>query len=340
MNFPAACLSLLKGKDWSEDESFRIFKRIFLGKIPEAQAKALVLLLAKKGESPSELLGCLKALRTLEKPVSLKVSGVMDTCGTGGDQSGSLNISTLAALVIAGAGGKVAKHGNRGFSSPCGSSDLMESFGINLRTSPKKMFGALTKIGMGYFHAPLYHPVFSKVQSLRRGLKVRTIFNLLGPLSNPVQLSAQLIGVSSPQVFKLYAEVLRRLKNPAKVLLCHSVDGMDEMTTSSDTEMAWIEEGKVEFFRLNSSTLGLPVSKRSDLVGGSIATNHRISLCLLQGQTSGKRHLKNVILLNAAAGLWILGKAKSLREGIALAQASLDKGKAYQILCLLKKITK
>jgi anthranilate phosphoribosyltransferase len=334
MKLSAVYLKLLQGQALRLNEAQQVFALLFKQKLSEAQAKALLLLLAHKGEEPEEMLGCLKALRALEPVISNKKREILDTCGTGGDRSHSLNISTLAAIVIAGAGGKVAKHGNRSITSRCGSSDLMEALGVNLSAKPQKMLRAVES-GLGYFHAPFYHPVFSRVQPLRRKLGVKTVFNLLGPLTNPVRLSAQLIGISSPENFDLYAEVLRRLRYPERVLLCRSLDGMDELTTSADSEIAWIEKGKVRRSLFKIKSLGFKPAVKKDFAGGDVRTNQKLALRILTGKLKGP--LRDIVILNAGAGLWILKKARNLKEGIRLAGNAVDSGKAFQALQRLKK---
>jgi len=190
---------LISGKNLSEKESRGIFLAAFSQKIGFSEVKTVLLLLAKKGESAEEISGCLKALTELEPPRSTKLAGLIDTCGTGGDGSHSINVSTLAAIVAAGAGARVAKHGNRAITSRTGSSDLLEAFGVNLDAGPEKMIRAIRKYGIGYFHAPFYHPVFSRVQQLRRQIGVKTVFNYIGPLANPLKLEGQMIENRTPR---------------------------------------------------------------------------------------------------------------------------------------------
>jgi len=207
MRIEKSITRLLQRRNLTETEAYGVFGDLFDQKLTMPEAKALLLLLAEKGETVDEVRGCLNALRKREPVLRAPAGGVMDTCGTGGDGSHSINVSTLAAFVIAGAGGKVAKHGNRAVSSKSGSSDLMESFGIKLDAKPRRMIESISRNGIGYFHAPFYHPVFSKVQPLRKALGVRTIFNLLGPLVNPVKIRYQLVGVAKREFLDLYARI-------------------------------------------------------------------------------------------------------------------------------------
>jgi len=257
----------------------------------------------------------------------------MDTCGTGGDARRTINISTLVAFVIAGAGGKIAKHGNRAISSRSGSSDLMESFGVKLDAAPKKMIEAIRCSGLGYFHAPFHHPVFAKMQPLRRALKRRTILNLLGPLVNPMQLDYQLVGVSEKRLVPLYAKVLSKLGRKA-ALVYHSNDGMDEISTSAPTTATWVTPNKTHRIIIQPNAYGLKKASLRDLAVDSIAKSAHRAKNILTGKDKGPT--RDVIVLNAAYGLWLCGKARSVREGIVLAKASIDSGRALNALKQLK----
>ncbi len=335
---PASFLvRLLPGKDLAPLEAKQLFHKIFRGQIPESQIKSALVLLAKKGETAQEVLECLHALQSLEKPARLFIPGLMDTCGTGGDGKQSLNISTLAALVIAGAGGKVAKHGNRGISSRCGSSDLMEALGVKLDAPKSRMIESIRRFGIGYFHAPFYHPVFSKMQALRKKIKTRTIFNLLGPLANPIRVSAQLVGVSSPRTLKLYAGVLQAGQSRSS-LVCHSKDGLDEISTQTSTDVAKISKGQVIWGRIEPRRLGFRASKEGIPKVRSISESRNMAIKLLQNKLKGPA--RDTVILNAAAGLWISGKAKGLREGIEMADHSVRSGNAYRALLGLREISR
>lgn len=327
MNFSRSLAGLLQGRNLTAAEAENFLEGVVRKKISKAQAKAALLLLAQKGESAEEVLGCLRAVRRLEPVYRHSFKKLLDTCGTGGDGSHSLNISTLAAIVIAGAGGKVAKHGNRGLSSKCGSSDVLEALGLTLYSSASSISRSIKKNGIGYLHAPAHHPVFAQVQPLRRELKTRTVFNLLGPLVNPFTPQYQLIGVASKKVFELYIQVLRKLKVTA--LICRSLDGMDEISITHPTETALISKGKVRRFKINPrkyfrKTSGLSVK------GGNPYKNAGISKSILRSELRGPG--RDMVVLNAAAGLWLLGIAKSLKQGVQKAEQSLNSGKAYEAL--------
>lgn len=327
---------LLAGRSLSDSEAFAIFGALFEDCLHDHQARSLLLLLAAKGESSDELWGAVRALRKLEKPTGPRIRGLMDTCGTGGDKSHSINVSTLAAFVAAGAGARIAKHGNRAISSRSGSSDLMESLGVNIGAPPARMFEALRKAGLGYFHAPDYHPVFAKLQPLRRRIGRRTILNLLGPLVNPMRLDHQLVGVSEKRLLPLYAAVLAKLDRRS-ALVCHSADGMDELSTAHATRAIGIRQGRIRSIIIHAKGFGLQRATRRDLCVPDPSRSHRIAKNILAGRERGPK--RDAVILNAACALWISGHARSLRQGVRLARESLESGRALNVLKKLRKIT-
>ena len=328
---------LLRGTDLTLSESRAFFRQLFTGAIPFTKAKSFLLLLAQKGETADEFLGCLRALQALEKPIGPRIPGLMDTCGTGGDGRKTINISTLVALVIAGAGGKIAKHGNRAISSKSGSSDLMEAFGVKLDAAPRKMIAAIRRSGLGYFHAPFFHPVFAAVQPLRRSLRRPTILNLLGPLANPMRLDHQLVGVSRKHLIPLFAKVLSKLGRRT-ALVCHSNDGMDEISTSVPTTVAWVTPGKVRMSVIRPGSYGLRKASLKHLSVDSVGKSKLRAQKILAGKERGPA--RDMVVLNAAFGLLLCGKARSVQEGIALAQKSIDSGKALKVLKQLKAMAR
>ena len=328
---------LLRRTDLTLSESRAFFRQLFTGAIPFTKAKSFLLLLAQKGETADEFLGCLRALQALEKPIGPRIPGLMDTCGTGGDGRKTINISTLVALVIAGAGGKIAKHGNRAISSKSGSSDLMEAFGVKLDAAPRKMIAAIRRSGLGYFHAPFFHPVFAAVQPLRRSLRRPTILNLLGPLANPMRLDHQLVGVSRKHLIPLFAKVLSKLGRRT-ALVCHSNDGMDEISTSVPTTVAWVTPGKVRMSVIRPGSYGLRKASLKHLSVDSVGKSKLRAQKILAGKERGPA--RDMVVLNAAFGLLLCGKARSVQEGIALAQKSIDSGKALKVLKQLKAMAR
>ncbi len=336
MEFNKALLPLLEGKHLTRNTSQQVFTSLIKGELDPLKAKALLLLLALKGETADEVLGCLRAVRRFEPAQKLKLSNLIDNCGTGGDNKQSFNISTLAAFVIAGAGGKVAKHGNRAVSSKCGSSDLMEALGVNLNARRGRMIEAIEKAGIGYFHAPLYHPAFLKLQGLRRELKTRTIFNLLGPLLNPFDLKYQLIGVAKKSYVKLFAEVLKQLK-VKNALVVNSDAGEDEISAQGMTYAGLIHKGKIQYLKIYPPHSPIKGASASKLRGGSAMQNKKTAEHLLRGKLKGL--LRETVLINAGAALVILGQANNLHEGFHLAAQSLDSGRALQALVKLRGIS-
>lgn len=326
-------IRLITGRSLTLREARKFFKLLFAGAVPWTKAKSFLLLLAKKGETAEELLGCLRALRALEKPIGPKIPGLMDTCGTGGDGRRTINISTLAALVIAGAGGKVAKHGNRAISSKSGSSDLMEAFGVKLDADPRKMIQAVKRFGLGYFHAPYYHPAFARMQFLRKAIGRRTILNLLGPLVNPMRLDHQLVGVSEKRLVPLFAKVLSKLGRKT-ALVYHSADGMDEISTSVPTTVAWVMPDKVRMETIHPRIYGFKKAPLKRLLVHSVKESKIRAGSILTGKEKGPA--RDTIILNAAYGLLLCGLAGTIREGIDHAKDSIASGRALKVLKQLK----
>ena len=329
---------LLEGKQLGFIEASSFFTALFQEQIPDAKAKAVLLLLARRGESSDELRACVEALRKLEPELKAPCPDLIDTCGTGGDGSHSVNVSTLAAFVIAGAGGHVAKHGNRAISSKSGSSDFLEALGVKIDAPASQMKASLKKNGIGYFHAPLYHPVFARVQPLRKSLGVRTIFNLLGPLVNPFRVAYQLTGVSRPEHLELYAEVFRRRPELKRALICRSEEGWDEISVLRPTKYYLVEKGRVKAGVIDPRKLGVAGGRLQDLKGGSPARNAFLAKKILNGTQRGP--LRNLIVINAAAGLWTAGLAKNLNHGVLLAGSAIDSGRALGALQGLVQVSR
>lgn len=334
--FSAALPGLLTGKKLSRSQAALLFDTCFTGKVTPQQIKNLLVLLARRGETAEDLLGCLDAVRKNEPQIKERITGLLDTCGTGGDGSRSINISTLAALAAAGAGCKVAKHGNRAFSSKCGSSDLLEALGVKLDAASGKMIRA-AKAGFGYFHAPYYHPAVAGMHPVRKQIGIKTIFNLLGPLANPMKLESKLAGVSSLENFKMFTEILKKA-GVKRVLLVYCVgDSLDEISCSVPTHAALITGGKVKKFTIDPKKLGFKPVPKSRLSVASLEESKRKALKVLQGKEKGP--ILDVILINAGAAIWIAGKAKNLAEGIEKARQSVRSGRAYQSLKKLVEIS-
>jgi anthranilate phosphoribosyltransferase len=252
---------------------------------------------------------------------------VIDTCGTGGDRSGTFNISTVAAIVVAGAGVPVAKHGNRAASSTCGSADLLEALGVTIDLDAAGVERCLAEAGIGFMFAPVFHPAFGHAAPVRRELRVPTFFNFLGPLTNPARPAAQVVGVSDERMLPLMAEVLARRGTRAK--LFRGEDGLDELTITGPSVVLDVRDDQVRETRLDPSALGIARGSREDLRGGDAAGSARIARSILEGELGPKR---DVVILNAGAALEVAGVAADLNEGLVLAGGSIDDGKAAEAL--------
>jgi anthranilate phosphoribosyltransferase len=261
--------------------------------------------------------------------------GAIDTCGTGGDAKGTYNISTAAAFVVAGAGVPVAKHGNRSISSRSGSADVLAALGVNIDCAPEMIARSIGECGLGFMFAPAHHAAMHHVAKARTELGTRTIFNLLGPLANPAGTKYQLVGVFSEQWVEPLARVLGLL-GVERAWVVHGDDGLDELTTTGVSHVAALDGGTISTFRIVPKNAGLPESRPEDLVGGDAIENAAHLRALLQGM---KGPFRNIVLLNTAAALLVAGKAKSLRDGVALAEAAIDSGKAKAVLDALVELS-
>jgi len=333
---------LLVGKDLTAPKAEQVFNTLFSGKALDEQfAKTLLIFLRKKGEHSNELTGLVRAIRKLEKPITkLRYSDLVDGCGTGGDGTNTFNISTIASIVAAGAGVHVAKHGNRSISSRCGSADLLEALGVKIDAPRKRMLKALKKCNLAYLHAPLYHRAFKALQPIRkelmRKLKVRTIFNVVGPLVNPLRPRRQAVGVFQKDLVPVVAETIKKL-GFQHALVFRSNDGMDELSTTAKSSVIEVNKGKVKSYRLSPKKLGFCLGKPEALKGGGPHLNRKIAVELLSGEKQGTQ--RDVVILNAAAILYASGKAKSLKEGIRLAHKSIDSKSAQEVLKQLARIS-
>lgn len=322
-----ALLALVaQGRSLSESEAEAAFDIIMSGDATPSQMGAFLMALRVRGETVDEIAGAARAMRA--KAVALDAPpGTIDTCGTGGDSSGSFNISTASALVVAGCGVPVAKHGNRALSSKSGSADVLTALGVNIEADLLLVRACLWEIGIGFLMAPRHHSATRHVAPTRVELGTRTIFNLLGPLSNPAHARRQLVGVFAPEWVRPMAEVLGRLGGE-RAWVVHG-DGLDELTTAGPTTVAALEGGRVETFEVVAQDAGLPAARLDDLRGGEPADNARLMHELLAG-IGGP--LRDVVLLNSGAALLIAGQAASLADGVELAARSIDSGAAGRIL--------
>jgi anthranilate phosphoribosyltransferase len=327
---------IVAGADLSKDEAREVMGEIMRGEATQAQIGAFITALRMKGETADEIAGCAMAMRENAIPVTPERNGLVDTCGTGGDGSGTFNISTTAAFVAAGAGLPIAKHGNRSVSSRCGSADLLQALGVNMELGPDQVARCIDEVGIGFLFAPMLHPAMKHALGPRREIGLRTIFNILGPLCNPARARRQVLGVYDERMTELLAEVLRTL-GAEHVLVVHGADNLDELSVTGTNKVSQLREGCIETYSLDPLDLGLPRARLSDLAGGSVEENAATTKALLEGAWGPKR---DVLLLNAAAALVVGGKAASLREGLVLAAEALDNGSARKKLSQLVEFSR
>lgn len=318
---------LLNKQDLSINESELLMEEMLQGKLNNSQIASFLTALRMKGETVDEILGFINVMR--KHMVKIKTSGlVIDTCGTGGDGKGTFNISTAAALIVAGAGVSVAKHGNRNASSLCGSADVLGALGVEINLSPKLAETMLQKTGFTFLFAPLFHPAMKYVAQVRKELKIRTVFNFLGPFVNPAQVKRQIIGVPSIDLAEKLSKVAVNLDYEHLMLVANE-DGLDEISLSSSTHMFEIKKRKVRETIINPQTFGFRKASIEEIKGGDAETNAKIIKSILNGENSAR---KEIVVLNSAAALYVSSKAKSLIEGIALADKSIKEGKAKKVL--------
>jgi anthranilate phosphoribosyltransferase len=330
----------------SREEARAVMANVLSGACSDIQIAALLVALHMKGETVEEIVGFAEAIRAAATPLHLHqnstvdVSGterdaLVDTCGTGGDASGTFNISTATALVVAGAGVRVAKHGNRSISSHCGSADVMEALGVNISLPPARIAACLEEVGIAFLFAPAMHSAMKYVQPARRELRLRTVFNLLGPLTNPARASAQVVGVYSAALVDKLAEALSML-GLHRAMVVHGTDGLDEITVTGPTRVAEVREGTVRTYEVTPEDFGLSRSPMEQLVGGDAGRNAAIIREILAGRKSACR---DVVLLNAAAALVAGNRADHLRDALPLAAQSIDSGAATARLEALIRFT-
>ncbi|UCC60046.1 MAG: anthranilate phosphoribosyltransferase [Dehalococcoidia bacterium] len=319
-----ALARIVTGNDLSMDEAKDVMGEIMQGQATPAQIAAFITGLRMKGETAEEIAGCAQAMMENAIRVKSKHSVVVDTCGTGGDSSGTFNISTTVAFVAAGAGLAVAKHGNRSVSSKCGSADLLQAFGVNLELNAEQVARCIDEVGIGFLFAPLLHPAMKHALGPRQEIGLRTIFNILGPLCNPAGTRRQLLGVYASDLTDLLAEVLRAL-SAEHALVVHGADGLDELSTTGPNKISQVYNGRIETYYLDPQELGLPRAKLADLAGGTAEDNAATTRAILSGEQGPKR---DIVLLNAAAVLMAGGMAQDFGDGLVQAAVAIDSGNA------------
>jgi len=328
MNPREAVVALASPRDLTREEAASVMKAIMTGEATPAQVGAILTALSMKGAGSGELAGFAGAMREFARPFPHGLTGpCIDTCGTGGDESGTFNVSTAAAFVVAGAGLPVVKHGNRSVTSRCGSADVLTTLGARLEIPPEGMAGVLRSTGIAFLYAPLYHPAMKRVAGIRQELGLKTIFNLLGPLTNPAGARFQLLGVYRPDVVVPMAGVLQLL-GAERAMVVHG-GGLDEITTTGPTRVAEVGAGGIREYRIEPGDFGIPLSDMSDLRGGDAAENARILREVLSGEHGAAR---DAVLLNAGAAISLGGPARSMAGGISLAEEAIDSGTAIEKL--------
>ncbi len=304
-------------------------ERMMAGAMPAEDVRAFLTGLASRGETADELAAAVETLRAHAVPLPLASSlELCDTCGTGGDQRGTFNISTLSALAAAAAGVRIAKHGNRAASSRCGSADVLSALGLNLEAPPARVAQSIDELGFGFCFAPLFHPAMKAVADVRRALGIRTIFNLIGPLANPALLTFQLVGVPEARLMRPIAQALQHL-GIRHGMVVHGLDGLDEVTTTGETEVLEVRGKTLKAFRIRPEELGVSRVSLEDLRGGDVQENARIAREVLGGRPSPKRH---IVALNAGCAIYVADQAASIPEGLAKADAALESGRALALL--------
>ena len=326
---------LIDRRDLSRIEAAAAMDAIMSGAATNAQIAAFLTALRMKGETVEELIGFAQVMR--QKVVRIRTHGdevaaltgtdremLIDTCGTGGDATGTFNVSTATAFVVAGAGLRVAKHGNRSVSSLCGSADVVEALGINLELRPQQVGRCIDEVGLGFLYAPLLHTAMKHVMPARREMGIRTVFNMLGPLTNPAGANAQIIGVYAAALTEPLARVLAEL-GTVRAFVVHGADGLDEISNTGESQISEVREGLVRTFTVRPEDFGIPRAAIADLRGGDREQNAQIIRALLEGEPGPRR---DIVLMNAAAALVAGGRARDLKDGVGLAARSVDDGAA------------
>jgi anthranilate phosphoribosyltransferase len=327
---------LLRRDDLTTEEASAAMSVIMDGGAQPSQIAGLLIALAMKGERPTEVVGFARTMRERATRLSQDYRPVFDTCGTGGDRAHTFNVSTVAALVLAACGVRVAKHGNRSASSRCGSADLFEEMGVNVAAPATVVERCLDEAGIAFFFAQVFHPSMRHAAPTRKELGVRTAFNLLGPLTNPAGASRQLVGVPRPELTELVARSLALL-GAERAWVVHGADGLDEISTSGYTKVSECRDGAVNTFYLHPADVGLSKSPAAELRGGDARENAAIARAVLSGHPGAPR---DIVLLNAAASLLIAGRAATIPEGLVMAADAIDSGRAAAVLEKLVALSK
>lgn len=330
-----AIAKVVDGIDLTESEAHAAMDEIMSGNATPSQIAAYITALRAKGETVDEISGSAQVMRAKAFQIRPSAERVVDTCGTGGDGSNTFNISTAAAFVVAGAGATVAKHGNRSVSSRCGSADVLEHLGIHIDLTPEQVQQCIDDVGIGFLFAPRFHGAMKHAINPRKEIGIRTIFNILGPLTNPAGAHVQVVGVYKPELTPVLAEVLGRL-GVEMAYVVHGLDRLDEISISAPTQVSLLRDGQVTTSIISPEDLGIQSANREALVGGDSAENAQIIQAILNGEKGPQR---DVVMMNAAAAFVVADLAPDLRAGVALAAESIDSGKALAKLDALRDYT-
>jgi len=326
---------IIRRQDLNEAQMSEMITDIFSGEITDAQIAGFMAALATKGETAGELAGAARAMRRRAHRIQTTASTVVDTCGTGGDGSDTFNISTATAFVVSGCGVTVAKHGNRSISSRCGSADVLEALGVDLEVAPEIVEEAIGEIGIGFLFAPLYHGAMRHAANARKQLGIRSIFNMLGPLTNPAGANCQIIGVYAPELTEMFADALKSL-GARRAMVVHGHDGLDEITVCDATRISELAGGRVRTYDFTPEQAGIAIAGKEQLKGGGPEENAGIIRRILNGEKGPRR---DIVLLNAAAALMSVDMAGSMTEGVRKAAESIDSGAAMDKLNALVEFT-
>lgn len=335
-SIPSAIDKLVEGEDLSRREAEATMRDIMTGEATPAQIGAFLTALRIKGETPEEIAAFARVMREYASCINPDVDDVLvDTCGTGGDQINTFNISTSAMFVAAGAGVTIAKHGNRSVTSKSGSADVLESLGVNIDLPPKEVERTIEDVGIGFMFAPRFHKATKHATGPRKEINLRTVFNVLGPLTNPADTGSQVVGVYDGSLTEKIARVLKRL-NCKKAMVVYGRDGLDEISTLGETLVSELKNGEINTYTIKPEDFDIPRTQPQEIRGGDAAKNAKVLLRILSGERGPER---DITLLNAGAAILVSGKARDLKEGLQIARGAVDSGEAYQKLELLVEAT-
>ncbi|WP_026487250.1 anthranilate phosphoribosyltransferase [Caldanaerobius polysaccharolyticus] len=326
---------VIKKEDLTQQEAYMAMDAIMSGEATPAQIGGFLVALRMKGETIPEITGCAMSMRSKAKRVEIKDYAI-DTCGTGGDGGKTFNISTAVAIIAAAAGVKVAKHGNKAVSSKSGSADVLEALGVEINMSPEQAQKCINEVGIGFLFAPHYHLSMKNVAGPRRELGTRTIFNILGPLTNPAHVKGQVVGVYDGGLTRTVAEVLKNM-GTERAMVVHGMDGLDEITITSSTLVSEIRDGQIIDYQIDPREYGIPYGRLEDISGSDASYNAKLIIRIFQGERGPAR---DIVLLNAAAALYVGNAAEDMKEGIKKAADVIDSGAAYDKLNEFIKISR